>query len=130
MLFETNKQKGKAGLAMAIAYFGSNGYNVSIPLNDTQEYDLVIEKNGIFQSVQCKACDSKKTSGSYEVSLKNTGGTKGAVYGRVCESFVDFVFILTGDKTMYLIPIDALKNNRSTVTVSKDNQYSQYIVNF
>ena len=29
---------------MAIAYFSSNGYVVSIPLNDTQDYDLVIEK--------------------------------------------------------------------------------------
>lgn len=29
---------------MAIAYFSSNGYVVSIPLNDIQDYDLVIEK--------------------------------------------------------------------------------------
>ena len=35
MLFETNKEKDRAGLSAAIAYFGMNGYNVSIPLNDT-----------------------------------------------------------------------------------------------
>lgn len=35
MLFETNKDKGRAGFAAAIAYFGMNGYTVSIPLNDT-----------------------------------------------------------------------------------------------
>ena len=55
MLFETNKQKRNAGLGMAIAYFSTNGYTVSIPLNDTQDYDLIIEKDGVFQSVQCKA---------------------------------------------------------------------------
>ena len=44
MIFETNKDKGRAGLSAAIAYFGMNGYNISIPLNDTQDYDLVIEK--------------------------------------------------------------------------------------
>lgn len=44
MIFKTNKDKGRAGLSAAIAYFGMNGYNVSIPLNDTQDYDLVIEK--------------------------------------------------------------------------------------
>ena len=35
MLFETNKDKGRAGLAMGIAYFGANGYCVNLPLNDT-----------------------------------------------------------------------------------------------
>lgn len=59
MIFETNKDKGRAGLSAAIAYFGMNGYNVSIPLNDTQDYDLVVEKNGKFQRVQCKATGSK-----------------------------------------------------------------------
>lgn len=45
MLIENNKQKGNAGMALAIAYFGANGYTVSIPLNDTQWYDLVVEKD-------------------------------------------------------------------------------------
>ena len=36
MLFETNKDKGRAGMALGIAWFGANGYTVSIPLNDTQ----------------------------------------------------------------------------------------------
>jgi hypothetical protein len=35
MIFNTNKEKGRAGLSFAIAYFGSNGYTVSLPLNDT-----------------------------------------------------------------------------------------------
>jgi hypothetical protein len=48
MLFETNKDKGRAGLSMAIAYYGSNGYTVSTPLNDTQWYDLIIEKKWSF----------------------------------------------------------------------------------
>lgn len=44
MKFSSNKEKGNSGLGMEIAYFSSNGYVVSIPLNDTQDYDLVIEK--------------------------------------------------------------------------------------
>lgn len=36
MLFESNKDKGRAGMAFGIAYFGSSGYTVNIPLNDTQ----------------------------------------------------------------------------------------------
>lgn len=48
MFFTTNKEKGRAGLSMGIAYFGSNVYNVSIPLNDTQDYDLIVEKDNNF----------------------------------------------------------------------------------
>ena len=55
MNFNTNKQKENCGLGMAIAYFSTNGYTVSIPLNDTQDYDLIVEKNGILQRVQVKA---------------------------------------------------------------------------
>ncbi len=46
MNFTTNKEKRNSGLGIAIAYFSVNGYTVSIPLNDTQDYDLVIEKSG------------------------------------------------------------------------------------
>lgn len=49
MIFNTNKDKGRAGISAAIAYYGMNGYTVSIPLNDTQDYDLVIEKDNIFK---------------------------------------------------------------------------------
>lgn len=44
MRFKTNKEKGNSGLGVAIAYFSTNGYTVSIPLNDTQDYDLIVEK--------------------------------------------------------------------------------------
>ena len=50
MIFSSNKQKGNSGLGMAIAYFSTNGYTVSIPLNDTQDYDLVVEKDNILQT--------------------------------------------------------------------------------
>mgnify|MGYP003209652898 CR=1 FL=1 len=43
MVLNTRKEIGNAALSTAIAYFGSNGYIVSIPLNDTQDYDLVVD---------------------------------------------------------------------------------------
>ena len=54
MNFKTNKEKGNSGLGMAIAYFSTKGYTVSIPLNDTQDYDLVVEKDGHLKMVQVK----------------------------------------------------------------------------
>ena len=59
MLFLTNKQKGNTSLGIAIAYFTSNGYTVSIPLNDTQDYDLIVEKNSILKIVQVKSSGCK-----------------------------------------------------------------------
>ena len=44
MIFDTNKEKGNSALGIAIAYFSTNGYIVSIPLNDTQDYDSIVDK--------------------------------------------------------------------------------------
>ena len=82
MIFNTNKEKGRAGLSLGIAYFGANGYCVNLPLNDTQWYDFVIEKDGVFQTVQCKSTGTNKN----EISLRNMGGTNGKEYDSVLKS--------------------------------------------
>lgn len=105
MLFETNKDKGRAGMALAIAYFGANGYTVNIPLNDTQWYDFVIEKDGVFETVQCKATGSVDGA----ISLKSSGGTKGTVYDKVTNHNVDWLFCINQDGTMFNIPVVELK---------------------
>lgn len=106
MIFETNKDKGRAGMALGIAYFGANGYTVNIPLNDTQWYDFVIEKNGIFQTVQCKATGSSDNV----ISLRSTGGTSGGSYDNVLNHPVDYLFCLDGEMHMYVIPVQDMKN--------------------
>lgn len=105
MLFETNRDKGRAGMAMAIAYFGANGYTVSIPLNDTQWYDLVIEKDGEFKTVQCKATGSATN----EIILTSTGGTKGTAYDSVLNHPVDYLFCLDKEQNMFVIPVEEIK---------------------
>ena len=54
MLFETNKDKGRAGMAMGIAYFGANGYTVNMPLNDTQCMILWLKKMVYFRQFNAK----------------------------------------------------------------------------
>jgi hypothetical protein len=105
MLFETNRDKGRAGMAMAIAYFGANGYTVNVPLNDTQWYDLVIEKDGVFKTVQCKATGSADNT----ISLRSMGGTKGSAYDNVLNHPVDYLFCLDGEMHMYVIPVVDMK---------------------
>ena len=59
MKFNSNKEKGNTGLGIAIAYYSANGYTVSIPLNDTQDYDLIVDKDNILKKIQVKATSCK-----------------------------------------------------------------------
>lgn len=135
MTLENKKDKGRAGLSMAIAYFGCNGYTVSTPLNDTQKYDLVVEKNGIFQSVQCKFGGEKAEDNddAYKCGLR-TIGAKGTYHGTVKDSGVDLLFCLRPDKIMYVIPVKDIDNSNSIRLTTKNSKFnsgfdsSKYIV--
>lgn len=97
----TNKDKGRAGMALAIAYFGANGYTVSIPLNDTQWYDLIVEKDGKLQTIQCKFTASKDKA----INLKSAGGTKGTIYDCVLEHPVDLLFCADDEQHLFVISV-------------------------
>lgn len=126
MKFITNKEKGNSGLGMAIAYFATNGYVVSIPLNDTQDYDLVIEKDGELKTVQVKATGCKTKNENYQVALKSCGGTRGATYKTLIKTNVDFLFILNEQMEMYLIPKEKIQNK---TTLNLCEKYEKYRVN-
>ncbi|MCC8068792.1 MAG: hypothetical protein LIO71_03445 [Ruminococcus sp.] len=108
MIFETNKDKGRAGLSAAIAYFGMNGYNVSIPLNDTQDYDLVIEKDNIFKKVQCKATGSQDGTIDFRIT---SGQHNGKICGNLLQTNIDYLFCLNQNGTMFLIPFEDILNS-------------------
>lgn len=105
MLFETNKEKGRAGFVLGIAWFGANGYTVNIPLNDTQWYDFIAEKDGSFFTVQCKATGSKDNN----IILKNTGGTSGTTYDSVLDHPLDYLFCVDKDQHLFVIPMQELR---------------------
>ena len=101
---------------MAINYFTCQGYTVSLPMNDTQWYDLIIEKNGKFETVQCKATQTENG----EISLRNTGGTKGSVYDNVTNySELDYLFCVNKDLMMWCIPMQDLleAGNKNKITL-------------
>ena len=125
MLFNTNKEKGNSSLGIAIAYYASNGYIVSIPLNDTQDYDLIVDKDNLLKKIQVKSSSCKTKYGNYQVALKSCGGTKGKTYKTVVETYIDEVFILLENLEMYIIPAKEIKN-KSTITMC--DRYSKYKV--
>lgn len=122
MIFETNKDKGRAGLALGIAYFGANGYVVNMPLNDTQWYDFVVEKDGQFSTVQCKATGSADNS----ISLKSMGGTKGETYDSVLNHPIDYLFCIDKDQHLFLIPFASLQAAGNTKSITLRTEPSKY----
>ena len=99
------KQTGRIGLSMAINYFTLQGYTVSLPINDTQWYDLIIEKDDIIKTVQCKATATDNGS----IDFRCTGGTNGGVYDHVLNHSLDILFCVNKDLNTWVIPVDDLK---------------------
>lgn len=125
MILSNNKDKGRAGLSLAIAYFGSNGYTVSIPLNDTQWYDLIIEKDGKFQTVQCKFTATKGKC----VCLSSAGGTCGKAYDSIHNHLLlDLLFCADDRMNLFVIPVNDIRaySNCNQITLrttpTKNNQ--------
>lgn len=107
MNFVSNKEKGNTGLALAIGYYGSNGYTISIPLNDTQDYDLIID-DGVLKKVQVKATGQRTPQGYTTVSVSSSGGTKGERYKTVKDTNVDILFVVTELMELYEVPKSAI----------------------
>lgn len=101
----TNREIGRIGLSMAINYFTIQGYTISLPLNDTQWYDMVVEKDKKFYTVQCKATMTQDDT----ISLKSCGGTNGTVYDNIINHpELDYIFAVNKNLECWLIPVSAI----------------------
>ena len=116
------KQIGRIGLSMAINYFTLKGYTVSIPINDTQWYDLIIQKNGIFQTVQCKATQTENGS----IDFRSKGGTSGKVYDNLLNhSELDWLFCVNKNYQMWLIPVKEITSKKQISLRTEPNKNNQ-----
>ena len=117
MVLESKKDKGRCGLSLAIAYFGSNGYTVSIPLNDTQDYDLIVDKDGVLNRISVKFT-GRKCDEYYTVDLRSCGGSNGAkVYSNFIDSDASYLFVTTEEPKLYLIPREKV-NTTTQITLN------------
>lgn len=103
---KTTVTQGAIGLAIAIAWFAENDYIVSVPLNDNQPYDLIVDKGDGLKRVQVKTTRFKgKGRSNYVTQLKSVRTNKTVnniknFDGNSCE----LVFIVTENKIKYLVP--------------------------
>ena len=123
MLFDTNKHTGNSGLVLAIAYFVGEGYVVSLPLNDTQPYDFIIDTEDGLKKISVKTTRTKTKYGVFCVSLRSCGGTSGKCYTRVVNDDIDILVAVTSDKEIYVIPKQQIHNRNS---LNLGGKYAEY----
>lgn len=95
-------------MGLAIAYFSRIGVRVGIPLTDSQPYDLMIDDGGQLARVQVRTTTNRQGR-SYTVGLKTVGGNKTQVITKVFDpQAYEWLFVVCGDATAYLIPTTAI----------------------
>lgn len=121
-------KQGNIGLGQAIAYYMSKGYVVLLPINDTQPYDLAVDKldgNGL-KRVSVKTTQSKKTqSSNFLVDLRSSGGSRKQFTNKLFDkSSCDIVFVYTIENDIWEFPSEKIEVT-STLSLNK-KIYGQY----
>lgn len=122
-----SKKQGDVGMCYAIAYYSRLGWTVSIPITDSQDYDLLVENtdNNILK-VQVKTSRYLTEGGTYQVSLKTCGGNKsGQTIKKMDKNYIDLVFVLVDDGSCYSIPTEKIESSGS---MNLGDRYSEFKV--
>lgn len=122
-----SKKQGDVGMCYAIAYYSRLGWTVSIPITDSQDYDLLVENtdNNILK-VQVKTSRYLTEGGTYQVSLKTCGGNKsGQTIKKMDKNYIDLVFVLVDDGSCYSIPTEKTESSGS---MNLGDKYSEFKV--
>lgn len=125
--FSTYSRQGNVGVAYAIAYYSKLGYTISIPLTDTQDYDLVVDTGNTLLKVQVKTTTYKKENGIYQLNLKVNGGNRSGI-GKTKtfdQNNCDLVFAMTEQFDFYSIPKSEIS---ATSSISLGEKYLPFRV--
>lgn len=111
----TSKEKGNIAVGRCIKYATSIGMVVSLPINDAQDYDLIIDNHNQLLKIQVKYI----TGNVVDTRVRGHQTKEGKYYIKNDVSAPDYYFITTGELKDYLIPYDRVKN-KITFTLNKD----------
>lgn len=117
------KQQGNIGIAHAMLYFSKQGYVVSVPMNDSQDYDLVVDIENTLHKVQVKTTSQVSSYGIPIVSVKSSGGTSGSIYGNVATSSATYLYVLHSNGDSWFIPVS---NDLPKSTINLGDKYNSY----
>lgn len=115
-------KQGSMSLGVAVGCLSKLGYVVSIPLNDVQKYDLVVDfGDGKTYTVQVKST-TRKVKDSWRVQIKSvrTNTTKNVIH-TFDNTKVDFLLVVCDyGEEVYLIPSkEVAVKNELTIKVGQ-----------
>jgi len=103
------REQGLLGLTDAIRWFGLHGWSISMPLIDSQPYDLVVDDGGRLYRVQVKTTTRRTRYGTFVVQLETRGGNQSFNTGKPFDPGTsDLLYVLTDARTRYLIPTEEI----------------------
>jgi hypothetical protein len=120
-----SKKQGDMGLGFAICYFVSKGYTTSLPLTDSQDYDLIVDIDNKLCKVQVKTTSYKRSqkdckNSYWTINLSVKGGNRSYNTIKKFDNLkVDYLFIITSEMDKYLIPCSELSNAKHSLTLYK-----------
>jgi hypothetical protein len=108
------REQGLIGLTDAIAYFGGIGWSVSMPLIDSQPYDLVVDDGTRLHRVQVKTTTYRSPYGNFIVSLATRGGNQSFHTSKDFDPTAsDLLYVLTDRRERYVIPTSNVRSRTS-----------------
>lgn len=117
-----SNRRGNIGMGYAIAKLTELGYNISIPITDSQDYDLIADLAGVLLKVQVKTTSYKdKKSEYYMVALRTKTYNKLKSF---TDSDCDLLFVLTESGQMYLIPKNEINVRNGLTLTTEFDKYS------
>lgn len=125
---KNSKKQGDVGIGAAIGWFTTQGWIVSIPLTDSQEYDLIVDDGTSLKKVQVKTTRFKSLcrgkQGPFVVALRTTNAnTSRKKIKHMNWDKIDYLFVLTNDGNKYLIPSSKINNTNSINLGHKMDQF-------
>lgn len=126
LLQKNTRKQADVGLGQAIAYFTGLGYSVSIPLTESQRYDLIVDDGETLYRVEVKTTRYRREN-RYIAKLSTQGGNQswGGVVKKFSAADADYVFIVTEYGVRFLIPAELIDGFSE---VSLGGKYDEHIV--
>ncbi len=113
-------------MAYAIAYYSKLGWTVSVPVTDSQDYDLIVDTGNTLLKVQVKTTKQKTEYGVSIVNLRTNGGNKSGYNTKTFDSnSSDLLFVMTENGEFYSIPVSEISAKNS---LNLGEKYLPYMV--
>lgn len=113
-----SKRKGDIAELKVMLYLEENGYNVLTPFGDKARYDLVAEKDGVFERIQVKyrtLSDGNVLLVDVASNTKVNGCSKRSIY---TEDEIDSIIVYCPDTdSLYKLDMDDIRGIKTAISL-------------